>query len=74
MEVDVKIREVSSWGIKVLLRNEASESDTSGAPRWAPDVSLTDASLWSNTLTSQDLTSLISTSKAMIPTFRVSIY
>ena len=29
MEVDVKIREVSSWGIKVLLRNEASESNTS---------------------------------------------
>ena len=28
MEVDVKIREVSSWGIKVLLRNEASESNT----------------------------------------------
>ena len=30
MEVDVKIREVSSWGIKVLLRNEASESNTEG--------------------------------------------
>ena len=28
MEVDVEVREVSSWGIKVLLRNEASVSDT----------------------------------------------
>ena len=34
MEVDVKIREVSSWGIKVLLRNEASVSDTSAATTW----------------------------------------
>ena len=34
MEVDVKIREVSSWGIKVLLRNEASESNTSAATTW----------------------------------------
>ena len=28
MEVDVEIRKVSSWEIKVLLRNEVSESDT----------------------------------------------
>ena len=34
MEVDAKIREVSSWEIKVLLRNEASESNTSAATTW----------------------------------------
>ena len=34
MEVDVEVREVSSWGIKVLLRNEASVSDTSAATTW----------------------------------------
>ena len=34
MEVDVEVREVSSWGIKVLLRNETSVSDTSAAATW----------------------------------------
>ena len=28
MEVDVEVREVRSWEVKVLLRNEASVSDT----------------------------------------------
>ena len=28
MAFDVEIREVRSWEVKVLLRNEASESDT----------------------------------------------
>ena len=32
MEVDVEVREVSSWGIKVLLRNETSVSDTTPQP------------------------------------------
>ena len=34
MEVDVKIREVSSWEIMVLLCNEASKSNTSAAATW----------------------------------------
>ena len=29
MEVDVEVREVRSWEVTVLLRNEASVSDTS---------------------------------------------
>ena len=34
MAFDVEIREVRSWEVKVLLRNEASESDTSAATTW----------------------------------------
>ena len=34
MEVDVELREVRSWEVKVLLRNEASVSDTSAAATW----------------------------------------
>ena len=34
MEVDVEVREVRSWEVKVLLRNEASVSDTSAAATW----------------------------------------
>ena len=34
MAFDVEIREVRSWEVKVLLRNEASVSDTSAATTW----------------------------------------
>ena len=34
MAFDVEIREVRSWEVKVLLRNEASVSDTSAAATW----------------------------------------
>ena len=34
MAYDVKIGEVRSWEVKVLLRNEASESNTSAATTW----------------------------------------
>ena len=34
MAYDVKIREVRSWEFIVLLRNEASESNTSAATTW----------------------------------------
>ena len=34
MAFDVEIREVRSWEVKVLLRNEASESNTSAATTW----------------------------------------
>ena len=35
MEVDVEVREVRSWEVKVLLRNEASVSDTLRGTRGA---------------------------------------